>query len=958
VKLIAPGQELAADSVERFRREGRLASALTHPRCVFVYAADEDAGRPYIVMELMPGRTLADLARDRGPLPPDEAVAKILDVLDGLCEAHRFGVVHRDVKPSNCFLEADGRVKVGDFGLSKSLSGDLRVTGTGSFLGTPAYASPEQVRGEPAGPQSDVYSLAATLYFLLSGKAPFEGADAVSTLARIVSDPVPPLRSLRPELPASLDRAVLRGLERDRSRRWRDLDSFRQALVPFLPGGHDAAGLGIRLAAFVVDCVCISVVSFVSGLLIARATGRPVFDLSPESYEVQSLPHFLWGLTLWLVYLGVPEWLWGCTPGKWLMSLRVCTPTGTDPPPAGRVLRRTLVFVGLLLLGTISLYPWTSGLHYTSPEAQRQVLFLGLLLYPLEALGIALLLSTMRRRNGWRGLHEILSGTRVAQLAASVPQRTHGTSRLDEHLSHSDGLPPRVGPFRVRGALRWDEEHVLLGEDPALGRPVLLWLRPGTGDALGPERRDCTRPTRLRWLAAGEQEGWRWDAFPVVAGRPLAAFVAEHGPLPWAEFRPLLEQLTEELCAAGREGSLPAVLQIGQVWLRSGGGVLLLDTPLRREGATEDADAPAAAVSLVGQVTVLALEGQPRPRDGCVRAPLPEYAARLATRLLGDVNPYRDVEEFRAELAATRDRPAEVTRGRRAAQVVTMTALLGFGLCCCLIPGGVIGGPTGFTNLQIAAHHQEAGARVLQELEAGAAGELTAAVLTAPPLARPAGIPVACCQWAEDQQLGAHMREKLEEHGRELQDRIEGASWMNRSFYQWSEEFVARQPQPTTTGPARGSDFRAAAKEWADGSPSTASPVFTAIMGVFTLIQIALWPVLWAAWALAWRGGLTYRLTGLSLVCRDGRRAGRWRCAYRAALAWAPVALLLMAAVALESWHWGALTREERQAWVPVLSECLRWSGVALLLAYPAIAICFPRRGLHDRLSGTFVVPR
>jgi hypothetical protein len=283
LKLIAPGQELSADSVERFRREGRLASALAHPRCVFVYAADEDAGRPYIVMELMPGETLADVVRRRGPLPPGEAVAKILDVLDGLCEAHRLGVVHRDVKPSNCFLEADGRVKVGDFGLSKSLAGDTKVTGTGSFLGTPAFASPEQVRGEAAGPQSDVYSLAATLYFLLTGRAPFEGADAVATLARIVSDPVPPLRTLRPELPVSLDRAVLRGLERDRHRRWRDLDAFREALLPFLPGRQDAAGPGVRLAAFLADCALLTVGGALLSLLVGWGTGQPLWDIVPDT---------------------------------------------------------------------------------------------------------------------------------------------------------------------------------------------------------------------------------------------------------------------------------------------------------------------------------------------------------------------------------------------------------------------------------------------------------------------------------------------------------------------------------------------------------------------------------------------------------------------------------------------------------------------------------------------------
>src|SRR5262245_834874 len=124
-------------------------------------------------MELMLGSTLRDLVKDRGPLPPDFAVAKILDVIDGLLEAHHSGVIHRDVKPSNCFLEPNGRVKIGDFGLAKSLVSDAHLTKTGSFLGTLYFASPEQVRGDPVDQQTDVYSVAATLYYLLIGKAPF-----------------------------------------------------------------------------------------------------------------------------------------------------------------------------------------------------------------------------------------------------------------------------------------------------------------------------------------------------------------------------------------------------------------------------------------------------------------------------------------------------------------------------------------------------------------------------------------------------------------------------------------------------------------------------------------------------------------------------------------------------------------------------------------------------------------
>jgi hypothetical protein len=200
-------------------------------------------------MELMTGSTLKDLVDRHGPLPTEAAIAKVLDVIEGLQAAHRLDVIHRDVKPSNCFLEADGRVKVGDFGLAKSGSRGAHLTKSGTFLGTPHFASPEQVRGDPIDARTDVYSTAATLYYLLTGQPPFPGNDAAATLARIVSDPAPSVLPLRPEVPAALDRVILRGLERDREHRWQDLEELRQALLPFLRGRLLFGGMGWWLAA-------------------------------------------------------------------------------------------------------------------------------------------------------------------------------------------------------------------------------------------------------------------------------------------------------------------------------------------------------------------------------------------------------------------------------------------------------------------------------------------------------------------------------------------------------------------------------------------------------------------------------------------------------------------------------------------------------------------------------------
>lgn len=129
IKLIKPHIAASTENLERFRQEGRLASLITHPRCVFVYHADEDQGQPYIVMEMMPGATLKDIVSQQGPLQIGQAINKILDVIDGLQAAHLLGVIHRDVKPSNCFVLTNGHVKVGDFGLSKVLPTGAVSTG-------------------------------------------------------------------------------------------------------------------------------------------------------------------------------------------------------------------------------------------------------------------------------------------------------------------------------------------------------------------------------------------------------------------------------------------------------------------------------------------------------------------------------------------------------------------------------------------------------------------------------------------------------------------------------------------------------------------------------------------------------------------------------------------------------------------------------------------------------------
>jgi uncharacterized RDD family membrane protein YckC len=982
LKLIAAEYAGSADAVERFRREGRLASGIAHPRCVFVLAADEEAGRPYIVMELMPGATLRDLVARQGPLPPGDAVAKILDIIDGLREAHRLGVVHRDVKPSNCFLDAEGRVKVGDFGLSKSLLADGHLTRTGAFVGTPLFASPEQVRGEHVDPQSDLYSVAATLYFLLSGRAPFESRDAAVTLARIGADPVPPLRSQRPELSQALEAVVLRGLERDRTRRWRDLDEFRAALLPFLPGTQLAARPGVRFGAFVLDYILLMPLGFAVGLLLYRLTGEELMD-QEASFKLGPW-QTLCSVLVWVLYFGLPESVAGWSLGKWLLGLRLRTATGSDKPTAGWVLLRVLVFYVLQHMGLFVFVPimWIRAREPTRAEFLL-VPLLALSYYPLWALGIGLVLCTMRARNGYRCLHDFLTGTRVVRLPARPRRRAVRTGAFEHTpVPVPVGLPERVGAFAVRGALRWEPDlQVLLGNDPALERSVVIWLRPQTEPPLEPGRREVTRTTRLRWLAGGQYENRQWDAFLAPAGPALPDLVRGADKLPWSEVRPILEQVAEELSAAIREGTLPASLRVDQVRVQADGPVQLLDWPLTREhedGAEREADAPPAqrALALLGRVAVLALEGRPLRADDArhprhpVRAPVPEHASRLLSRLLGFAEPFPDVSAFETELAATHERPDEVTRARRAGHLALSAALLTLGLGCCILPGGWL---TDFLPVLALDTEVESDRQALDELERGAWRDFTVSALNPDPGDRLRGL----VQLDEDLRLRDQLRTGLERAEQERQARQAALGWFSNQALHMIEAQREVEIQRRQTG-AAGRGPRAAwagdppARKWraGDNPPHFRQEAESLIAhansgreaGEFFALQytrgLVFWPLAWVLWAFLWRGGLSFRWLDLALIRSDGRRAARWQCALRALLVWGPVVVLWMVGLWLPVWYWRAWPTADATPWMLALSSWLWWAGAALLAAYAALAVVFPRRSPVDWLAGTYLVPR
>lgn len=207
VKVLRADLAAHAEIRARFEAEARAAARLSHPHAVGVYDSGEDDGRAYIVMECLPGTTLADELAS-GPLAPEEVRRMALQVLDALGEAHRVGLLHRDIKPGNILRAANGSWKLADFGIAKGLEPAPDLTSTGLLVGTPAYLAPERIDGQAATPATDLYSLGVVLFEALTGQRPFEGRDAFSLAAAIKSAPLPPVASLRPQVPAPLAAVV------------------------------------------------------------------------------------------------------------------------------------------------------------------------------------------------------------------------------------------------------------------------------------------------------------------------------------------------------------------------------------------------------------------------------------------------------------------------------------------------------------------------------------------------------------------------------------------------------------------------------------------------------------------------------------------------------------------------------------------------------------------------------
>ena len=236
--------QLRSRGGERFRTEGQAVARLSHPGIVPIHQLGVDeVGRHYCVMGYVPGGSLEDRLEPEGTLPPREAARIARDVARALAYAHQEGVLHRDIKPANLLVTPAGEVVITDFGLAKIVDQSQQLSKTGDFLGTPAFMSPEQARGDVRriGPAADIYSVGATLYSLLTGRPPFYDMPPIQLLMSVVNLPAQPPSSLRPELDPALDAICLRCLEKGPEDRYADMEALAADLSAYLQVG--AAGV-------------------------------------------------------------------------------------------------------------------------------------------------------------------------------------------------------------------------------------------------------------------------------------------------------------------------------------------------------------------------------------------------------------------------------------------------------------------------------------------------------------------------------------------------------------------------------------------------------------------------------------------------------------------------------------------------------------------------------------------
>jgi eukaryotic-like serine/threonine-protein kinase len=896
-----------ADDRARFLREGQLAASISHPHTVYIFGSEEIEGMPVISMELLPGGTLKERVAASGPMPPQEAVAAVMDIIGGLDAAQAAGVLHRDIKPSNCFIDDDGAVKVGDFGLSIStLARDVyQDLETGGFQGTPQFASPEQLRGEPLDIRADIYAVGATLYYLLTGQSPFDAKDLRELVSRVSSESPRSPRDLRRGIPDGLASVVLQCLARIPGERPGSYADLAAALRPFMPSLDQPAKPGLRFLAGTADSVILSVPMMAVYILGSRLTAQPM----------EILPVLIVGS----LYAFTFESLWSATLGAMLLRVRVRAVDGARAP-WWRILIRTgfSAAVGSLPI----LYERIAqAAGYGVWLHSHASLFAVLASMSTLAITAAMFL-TARSENGYASLYDIISGTRVRVRPAEREPRAGAAapSSAETAEAHSD---KQIGPFTVIAAIgNAGTGKLFAGFDPVLRRRVWIQTVPPGTPPIAPARRDISRVARLHWLTGRRSAAENWDAFEAPSGGPLLR--RNEASLDWSAARVVLADLLHEFDEALKEGSLPP-LGLDRLWMRADGRTVLLDfqAPNGRDGVV----VPSSSAALTPLELLTAVAGRvTRPeaasKDSAPRLPLSAYVllrrwSREAPRSMGEAH---------AQLREAAASPLHLSRWRRAAPIaMAASPFLIFGL-----------------SMLVALPNADV--LILTSEDREVIGLLSVLRTDVPP-----------DKTVQSQEYRRAIETYLAgQHGTLLRNTTlwsssaQGPDSDQPELRRLASDIAKRYPSVTAEELARS---RETIRPILDGVRPSQSSGFArspraTVLTLMTSIGSLLSLFFCILSSIAVPGGVATRIVGLAVVTRDGNEIGLVRSLARTLIAWAPIAVWLVSVPAQMDMGPGPGS---------VLAISLVFGA---MIAGVAWTITAADRGLHDRIARTWVVPR
>lgn len=961
IKLLSQHLTCSDEALQRFKQEGYIASQINHPHCVFVHRVDEDRGTPFIAMELMTGKTLKDMVQHGGRLPYKEAVRLILQCIDGLIEAHRLGMIHRDIKPANCYLDEEGNVKIGDFGLARSLVDDSELTRTGAFLGTPLFASPEQLLGQKIDERSDIYSLSATLYYLLAGRAPFESPNAAQVIAKIASSDPPSLKDNDVNAPPALEAVLMRGLARDVNKRFESFQKMRAALLPLTEPDREIASLPRRAVAAFLD---LSIFSVLFRLAVVGVT-------SLIGLSLNQLPHWLPYLSLvgWFVYLWLFEWLLGWTIGKRIVKLKVVDSQLGMRQSAIKLLMRTGIFV--LAMESIRIL---NHMFFVQPGDNGSALATSISF----VVGVAVIMAAWRRSGKRQLTHEWYSQT---ETCLAMPERAAVTAELDlpEWTLPMIGQPTcplELGRFAIKGQLKTRQaDQWLLAHDVNLEREVWIHWLPSGAPPITTERKNCNLRTRMRVIESGIEQKRHWDAFLAPEGIPLSVFIQHGSHLPWPIAHHLMEQLVSDCDLPRDQIQSDDPWNVHRYWLDRAGRLTLAEADVELS-ASAGQNTPE---DLLQQVALAALPPKhslrrkkhlvqlPQPITGDV-SDLPSYAG---LRLLERVADKRlTLPQLKNELEVVNRTADQVTPSMRfvhAATVTLMVSPLLVVIMIVLLMNTVMLMEKRFRHSQLLAtvsHVQRFPEKYPTAWEGLTEQDKTL--------------------WLAPEKI-SQVKKSLQEKQSEMQVAYAHCNPIERMVFnalEINETSIHSDMMPSDmvssdrpSGTSTVSDAEQAGK-----SVQVQAPVEIRIGGLLKkseslvglVASVASKDELWqpvrlpedqretfgwillcplvvvTIWTGLTRGGLAQMLTGVTAVRRDGCRIGWMRAWWRSAFLFAPYAILTWIIIQLEAnsvqWMWLTLQLKIALCFLPAF--------------YLVGALVWPQAAPHDKLCGTAVVPR